>query len=213
MANLNQPVWLEGTALCVACGYSIGTDLPCCPECGHATTGRMLVLEGVPEQSVSGPWYLRLLFPVFLIFTMVAAQLALVLGMRFGWMAPASILLLFIIGTVIFIRLMPRQRRSTSERFIFFTGGVSRLPRQRSLEQIRAEEITFIPFGSGARLEWKRVGPLWYKVRVLDTAGKKVFGAGVLCADADAGWVGDGLVACVDERAAGPGDSAAHAGT
>lgn len=41
----------------------------------------------------------------------------------------------------------------------------------------------------------KRVGPVWYRLRIAETGGKvrKVLDAGVRCADRDADWVRSSL--------------------
>lgn len=105
------------------------------------------------------------------------------LMLLFAWWMAVGLFVFVIGGLIWFVVSSPRERRG-AERFAFTPSGVARLP----LAQTESADRVFLPWQGANRIEVKRIGPFWRRVRIGQAVpggqlGNIIFDAGVRCPD------------------------------
>ncbi len=181
---LPDPQWTEGPLECVGCGYSLdGLAIPGrCPECGAPFDSQVMVLHGVARSSSGTSLWRRLAWIGLAVGAMIVTQ-AWPFLLMFSWMVLVAALVAVLAG-IIFMVATGRRERAGTERFMFTSAGVARLPAKRD-DRGPGMDAVFIPYSPTARLRVDPISPFWRRVRIEtpDTHGvhQVVFDAGFRC--------------------------------
>ncbi len=176
---------------CLRCGYALlgMGDTGLCPECGtpYFEPGNMLVVHGVAKVQETVTWR-RWAWIALIVLGAVYSQTVVL----FIFSSPIVGLLLFamLLAGVAGMVVSGSSAKQGSERFVFTPAGISRTPAWTE------GTPQFQPWGAETRADLRRVGAVWYRLRLTDYgSGKPVtlLDAGVRCRDDDRQWVASTL--------------------
>lgn len=168
---------------CLRCGYPLQgmADTGLCPECGtpYFDPSNMLVIHGVAKVQETVAWR-RWAWIILIILGAFYSQAV----VFFILQSPIVGVLLFavLIAGVVGMVTSGSSAKQGSERFVFTPAGISRTPAWTE------GTPQFQPWGPETRVDLKRVGAVWYRLRLTDYASGKpvrILDAGVRCRDED----------------------------
>ena len=181
---LPDPQWTEGPQECIGCGYSLeGLAIPGkCPECGVPFDSQVMVLHGVPRSSSGTPLWRRLVWIATAVFLFVLVQFWPLLLMV-SWVI-LVVGFVACLGAMAFMLATGKRERAGTERFMFTSAGLARLPAKRG-DRGAAMDSVFIPFSALGKFRVQTISPVWRRIRVYmptsHTAEQLVFDAGFRC--------------------------------